>query len=302
MNPASPSFEALARAWRQLLQTPAPPATEPAALPLLPAVRPDAPVCLLFSPHPDDESITGALALRLRQQSGWRVVNVAVTLGSRLERRAARWAELQDSCGLLGFELVAAAQPAQGMDGIRVPEADANTPAWQAAVARIAALLAHYQPAAVVCPHALDGHEVHIATSRLVQQALQASPALRTHLLLSEYWNTQLTPRLMVELSDADVGRLMQATALHVGEVQRNPYHLSLPAWLIDSARRGAERVGGQGAAASGMAYAALYGWQFWEGGVARDMPQQVVRLTTDLGTLLQPRAGTGAAGSNQVS
>jgi LmbE family N-acetylglucosaminyl deacetylase len=292
MNPAPTSYEALARAWRVLLQSPTPPAGTPdlPKLPALPHVPDDAPVCLLFSPHPDDEAITGGLALRLRQASGWRVVNVAVTLGSRLERRAERWAELQDSCQVLGFELVAAGdQPGQGLEGVRAAQAEGNTPAWQAAVARIARLLAHYQPQAVVCPHALDGHEVHIATSLLVQQALQMSPHLRTHLLLSEYWNTQLEPRLMVELSDADVGRLMQATAMHVGEVARNPYHLSLPAWLIESARRGAERVGGQGAAASGVAFAALYGWQYWEGGIVRDMPRRVADLGSDLGELFQP-------------
>ena len=65
----------------------------------------DAPVALLFSPHPDDEVITGAAALRLRLESGWRVVNIAVTLGSKLDRRAPRWAELQDACADLGFEL-----------------------------------------------------------------------------------------------------------------------------------------------------------------------------------------------------
>ena len=45
---------------------------------------------LLFSPHPDDECLTGALPLRFRRESGRLVVNVAVTLGSRPERQAAR--------------------------------------------------------------------------------------------------------------------------------------------------------------------------------------------------------------------
>jgi len=66
----------------------------------------------------------------------------------------------------------------------------------------------------------------------------------------------------MVALSDADVGRLMLATAMHAGEVSRQPYHLRLPAWLMDSARRGAERVGGEGGTTSATAYAALYGWR----------------------------------------
>jgi N-acetylglucosamine malate deacetylase 1 len=291
MPATPPSFEDLARAYRALLQTPTADIADsaPAAADLAPEPATDAPACLVFSPHPDDEALVGGLPLRLRRECGWRVINVAVTLGSRLDRRAARWAELQDSCRLLGFELLGAGlAPEEGLEGIRPAEAQAKSPVWQTAVTRIAALLTQYQPQAVVCPHALDGHEVHIATSLLVQQALQTSPLLCTHLLLSEYWSTQLEPRLMMELSDADVGHLMQATALHVGEVSRNPYHLSLPAWLIDSARRGAERVGRQGAAATGMAFAALYGWQRWAGGVAHDMPRQAVRCTDDLQALFR--------------
>jgi len=54
-----------------------------------PKPRRDAPTALVLSPHPDDECIIGGLALRLREE-GWRVVNITVTLGSRVERRAPR--------------------------------------------------------------------------------------------------------------------------------------------------------------------------------------------------------------------
>jgi hypothetical protein len=91
---------------------------------------------------------------------------------------------------------------------------------------------------------------------------LAGRPSLSPHLLLSEYWNTQLQPQLMLGLTDGQVGQMMLATAMHVGEVSRQPYHLTLPAWLMDSARRGAEQVGGPGATSSGMGYAALYGWR----------------------------------------
>ena len=42
----------------------------------------NAPKILIFSPHPDDEAIIGALPLRLMRESGMRVINVAVTQGS----------------------------------------------------------------------------------------------------------------------------------------------------------------------------------------------------------------------------
>jgi hypothetical protein len=67
-----------------------------------------------------------------------------------------------------------------------------------------------------------------------------------------------------VEISAADLADLIAATSFHVGEVQRNPYHLSLPAWLMDNVRRGAELVGGQGGAAPQFTFAALYRRRKW--------------------------------------
>ena len=70
------------------------------------AVQADAPKVLLFAPHPDDECIIGGLALRLQREAGMRVINVAVTQGSRKDRQAGRWDELTAACNYLNFELV----------------------------------------------------------------------------------------------------------------------------------------------------------------------------------------------------
>ena len=59
----------------------------------------DAPVMLIFAPHPDDECLIGALALRLLQENNFRVKDVAVTQGSNQNRQAARFKELSDACG-----------------------------------------------------------------------------------------------------------------------------------------------------------------------------------------------------------
>ena len=40
------------------------------------------------------------------REAGVRVVNVAVTQGSRKDRQAARWAELAAACEYLGFDLL----------------------------------------------------------------------------------------------------------------------------------------------------------------------------------------------------
>ena len=71
----------------------------------------------------------------------------------------------------------------------------------------------------------------------------------------------------MVEVSETDLADLITATTFHVGEVKRNPYHLLLPAWMMDNVRRGAELVGGQGGAAPNFRFAALYRLQKWSQG-----------------------------------
>ena len=50
----------------------------------------EAPKALVFAPHPDDELLTGGLSLRLLRERGFAVIDVAVTLGSSVERRSGR--------------------------------------------------------------------------------------------------------------------------------------------------------------------------------------------------------------------
>lgn len=70
------------------------------------------------------------------------------------------------------------------------------------------------------------------------------------HTVETEFWSTTRNPNVMVQLDCEHVATLVAALACHAGEVQRNPYHLRLPATLMDNVRRGAEVVGGQGQAA----------------------------------------------------
>ena len=88
----------------------------PAPAPALPAAAPHA---LLFSPHPDDECLTGGLALRLHREAGLKVINVAVTLGSDRARRGERLAELEQACHYLGFGLLTTGP--QGFGTISTP-------------------------------------------------------------------------------------------------------------------------------------------------------------------------------------
>jgi hypothetical protein len=83
----------------------------------------------------------------------------------------------------------------------------------------------------------------------------------------TEFWGAMSAPNLMLELAADEVASLVEALTWHVGEVRRNPYHLSLPAWMIDNVRRGSELVLGQGAAAAPFTFATLYCVRIWQNG-----------------------------------
>jgi LmbE family N-acetylglucosaminyl deacetylase len=238
-----------------------------------PAPPPNAPKALIFSPHPDDECIIGGLPLRLQRQSGFRVINVAVTLGSKKERRQGRWQELKNACDWLGFGLEKAAT--NGLEAIN-PKTRASQPAhWAVAVKVITDLLVKHKPFAIFLPHELDWNSSHIGTHYLVMDALKTLPQeFQTTIVETEFWGQMTSPNLTVELSEEDVADLLAALSYHVEEVRRNPYHLRLPAWLIDNVRRGAELVGGQGGAAPDFTFATLYRVRKWKDGAIREAYQ----------------------------
>ena len=53
--------------------------------------------------------------------------------------------------------------------------------------------------------------------------------------------------------------KMIAALERHTGEIERNPYHLRLPAFLADAVRRGGELVLGAGEAPPDFAFATLY-------------------------------------------
>ena len=200
-------------------------------------------VALILAPHPDDESIIGLLPLRLREERGFQVWVVPVTLGRREDRRAARAKELRAACRALGFRL-------------RIPMAVA---AGAASMKELIAVLDDLRPAVVFLPHAKDGHATHRASHWMGVAAMDVARQKSFHAVETEYWHPLERPNLMVAASAAQLKTLRRALACHKGEVARNDYAARLPAWMIDNVRRGAELVGGAGAAAPKIARATLY-------------------------------------------
>jgi LmbE family N-acetylglucosaminyl deacetylase len=231
-----------------------------------PQIPPDAPKVLIFSPHPDDEVIIGGLALRLLREAKWDVINVAVTQGSKKERQAERLQELKNCCECIGFGLMQTAPG--GLERISPKTREQDPAHWAQSVKVIADILTKHQPRAVLFPHDLDWNSSHVGTHHLVMDALETlSPGFPCYTVETEFWGQNPSPNLMVELNTQHVADLITALTFHVGEVRRNPYHLSLPAWMIDNVRRGAELVGGQGGAAPDFTFATLYRLRRWSNG-----------------------------------
>jgi LmbE family N-acetylglucosaminyl deacetylase len=227
---------------------------------------PDAPKALFFSPHPDDECISGGIALRLLREAKMNVINVAVTQGSKKERQAERLHELKGACNYLGFGLITTVP--NGMENIN-PKTRAQDPAhWWPNVGVIIGILRQHRPRVIMFPHEHDWNSTHIGTYFLVMDALKQMPAdFEPFLVETEFWGQMTDPNLMVEISEQDLTDMISALTFHVGEVQRNPYHLLLPPWMLDNVRRGAELVGGQGAVAPDFTFAALNRLRRWRGG-----------------------------------
>ena len=243
-----------------------------------PKCAPSARVALIFSPHPDDECITGGFALRLLRETGARVINIAVTLGSNKARQQSRLQELKRACEFLGFDLEVAAD---GLEKINPTTRLNDSAHWTGAVKAIADIIVKHPPRVIFLPHEWDGHPTHTGTHLLVMDALKTLPEdFECHLVETEFWRQMVAPNLIVESSTDDVSDLVAALSFHVGEVRRNPYHLRLPAWMQDNVRRGAELVGGHGGDAPNYTFATLYKVLQWKNESAQESHECRIRIS----------------------
>jgi len=231
-----------------------------------PELAPNAAKALFFAPHPDDECIVGGLALRIFREARMNLLDVAVTQGSKKERQAERLRELQNACNYIGFGLLTTGP--SGLEKIN-PHARQHEPDhWQQCVKVIADILKAHKPRVILFPHKHDWNTAHIGTHFLVMDALATmSSEFACYLVETEFWGQMALPNLMVEISTSNLADMIAATTFHVGEVRRNPFHLLLPAWMMDNVRRGSELVGGQGAPAPDFTFAALYRLRKWREG-----------------------------------
>ena len=141
------------------------------------------------------------------------------------------------------------------------PEAvESKTPHPQNWLGSVGEILERWQPRWIFYPHADDAHPTHRAVHLLVTKALQTAKLLQpAYRAQTEYWQPHPQPNLLVECPPESVALLVAALCCHQGEIGRNPYHLTLPAWMADNVRRGAELVTRPGAAAPSFKFGGLY-------------------------------------------
>jgi LmbE family N-acetylglucosaminyl deacetylase len=244
------------------------PSAEPLVAPSAPASERPWRVAVC-SPHPDDESLIGALPLRLRLECGAQVTNCAITFGSNLAQRSRRLRELESACRVLGFELAIPREPL-GFDNVNLETRTDRPGEWAEKVELLSRCLERLQPDAVFAPHAEDWNKAHIGTHYLAVDALgdylTRSGRGPLPFIETEFWHENAQPNLMVGVSPEVEATLVMATAEHGGEVSRNPYHLRHPSRMIENVRLGAETVGGQGGAAPDFPFGELYRVTFMKG------------------------------------
>ncbi|MCM8541561.1 MAG: PIG-L family deacetylase [Lentisphaeraceae bacterium] len=219
------------------------------------------PKVMLFSPHPDDECVVGALPLRMLQELDANVINVAVTLGSNTERKMGRLEELKKACKTLNFELLV---PGEGaLDEVYAVTKESKSELWTSHVKTMTEILNKELPEYLFFPHDNDFNSTHIGVNLLIMDAINEvqknNPPWTPLIFETEFWHMMEKPNLMIAISDEDEAKLIYALSAHTGEVERNPYHVNHPARMLDNVTRGAEVVGGQGGEAPDCNFAMIY-------------------------------------------
>jgi LmbE family N-acetylglucosaminyl deacetylase len=209
------------------------------------------------SPHPDDELIGAGATLMALRDAGWRVVNVACSLG-RPGDRDRRRAELIEACRRARFEL----EIPEGLPGIG---RDDDLAAAQGALAGVlSAAIDRHGASLIVGPSPDDGHHGHEVVGRAIRDAVEAR-GLPFRLMFWGLWADLRSPNVLVGFDAERLAEIQAALSAHAGELARNDYDRLVRARAEMNAVLGAERVFGFGARRTACDYAELLTELTWD-------------------------------------
>jgi LmbE family N-acetylglucosaminyl deacetylase len=198
------------------------------------------PVALLLSPHPDDELLGCPAHLLALRDAGWRIVNLALSLG-REGQHARRRLELDEACRRAHFELVI------GPPELCIPSADGGREEVGQAAARVLELARSLTASLLVAPSPHDGHPSHERVGRLALAAARAGAAQR--MWLWGLWADLAAPNSVCVFDERRLGEIEDALSAHAGELARNDYRRLLRARAVAAAVLLPERAFGHGSA-----------------------------------------------------
>jgi LmbE family N-acetylglucosaminyl deacetylase len=195
-------------------------------------------LALAVSPHPDDELIPVGGTLMILADAGWRVVNLACSLG-RPGQHERRRDELSHACAVAGFELDVPDEP------IAMSRGDDTQLASSQTRALVRGRLARYRPTVVLAPGPTDGHPAHELVSGAVSLAV-ADLGRPQPVWFWELWGHLYRATLLVRV-DHVLDRVCRALEAHESEAARNDFIRLVRSRAAVSSVTGPERVFGFG-------------------------------------------------------
>jgi len=208
------------------------------------------PTVLSVSPHPDDELLGAGATLMALRDAGWRVVDLACSLG-RPDDRSRRLSELTEACRLARFDLVIP---------VGLPSIGANDDlalAQRVLSATIVDTVDSSGAELIVGPSPHDNHHGHEVVGRALRDAVEArgEPA---QVMFWGLWGDLPLPNLLVPFGPARLAEIQRCLATHAGELARNRYDRLVESRAALHAVLGPERVFGFGTRGADHQYAEL--------------------------------------------
>jgi LmbE family N-acetylglucosaminyl deacetylase len=195
---------------------------------------------LHFSPHPDDELIGAPATLMALRDAGWRIVNVACSLG-KPEQRERREGELREACRRASIELrIPSHQVAISRDDDQVAAANELVALAQAEIDSLS-------PKVVLSPSPHDRHHGHELVGRAVRDALRSRPHGAPTWWMWGLWSPLPLPTLGVAFGADRLEEVLFALSAYRGELQRNDYRRLVEGRATMNASLGPELLFGFG-------------------------------------------------------